>query len=499
MVNYLFNFEYSISILIFAIIYCIMDEILENIPKKWLSIIYSGKAKEMLISIEKQLSAVANITPPRDKWFEWCRMTNVDNVSVVLLGQDPYPTAGSAHGLSFSCQTSIPSSLKNIYNCLLKQKLIKEIPTTGDLTNWAKQGVVLLNSSLSTLIGKTGSHIKLWYPYVIQVIQNLCQYHYDNDNQLIFMLWGNFAQTFTKHIDCDYHIPLCWLHPSPLAQASASDDKKFINCNHFKYINNFLKEDGKSPINWNPAKSHTKTKAGSSKSKSAAVVAQNDSTISNKSIKDNPRKSKALNESVASDFNTSAALVFNINTRKHIAFTDGGAHPNNKSAQSVAGYASVFISGPFMDKRIYGNLCNKVEFASNIRAEGVAIIRTLEIVNECSYDWDECDVITDCEFWVNMIYKYMPKWNISTFKSKANSDLTLQLWGVWNEVSKKGNVKILHMKSHGKSGWHLRPVGSYERFCYEQNDYVDKLCNYSRKSMKRGEETIDMVEYDGND
>jgi ribonuclease HI len=188
--------------------------------------------------------------------------------------------------------------------------------------------------------------------------------------------------------------------------------------------------------------------------------------------------------------------TFKIDPMKHAAFTDGGAHPNNKSDKSIAGYASTFVSGPLNDTRIYGNLCNKEHNASNIRAEGIAIIRTLEIVNKSEDPWNEFDIITDCKFWVDMLERYMPKWSSSKFKTQSNPDLTLRLWRIWNIVGKKGTVRILHMNSHGKSGWNKFPEGSYEKYCYDQNDYVDKLCNYARLDMDRGEEIIDMVEYD---
>jgi ribonuclease HI len=199
----------------------------------------------------------------------------------------------------------------------------------------------------------------------------------------------------------------------------------------------------------------------------------------------------------ANDTNDDVEMkTFKIDPMKHAAFTDGGAHPNNKSDKSIAGYASTFVSGPLNDTRIYGNLCNKEHNASNIRAEGMAIVRTLELVNKSKEPWDEFDIITDCKFWVDMLERYMPKWSSTKFKSQSNPDLTMRLWRVWNSIGKKGTVRILHMNSHGKSGWNKYPEGSYEKYCYEQNDYVDKLCNYARLDMDKGEEIIDMVEYD---
>lgn len=436
--------------------------ILEGISQKWLDIIYTDETKTLLDSIVETLESVET-TPLPAKWFEWARLTDVDDIKCVLLGQDPYPKDGWAHGLSFSCKSDVPPSLKNIYKCLMYQELISEMPVTGDLTTWAMQGVLMLNAGLTTIAGTTAKHMKYWKPYTTLIIQRLCEYYENKGDQITFMLWGNFAKKFSDVIDEDFHIVLNWIHPSPLAQNSAGPADKFINCSHFADLNKFLVSEGHSPIDWDPIGEDTPEDALEKNDEQPGLV----------------QKMK----------------TFKITPLKHSAFTDGGAHPNNKSINSVAGYASVFVSGPLRDTRIYGNLCNKEHNASNIRAEGMAIIRTLELVNKCKDPWDEFDIITDCKFWVDMLERYMPRWDSTKFKEKSNPDLTMRLWRVWKAVGNKGVVRVLHMNSHGKSGWNKFPEGSYERYCYEQNDYVDKLCNYSRLDMEKGDEIIDTVEY----
>lgn len=454
-----------------------MNKQLTEISPKWAKIIYSGKSKKILDQVYENISKdLTTITPPIENWFEWAKLTDVDNIKCVILGQDPYPRTGWAHGLSFSCMSCVPPSLKNIYKCLEKQKNITQLPESGNLTSWVKQGVLLLNVGLTTNVGITAAHIKFWKPYITQIIKNLCEYYYNKGQQLVFMLWGNFAKGFIKYIDSDFHVVMNWIHPSPLAQNRVPAQHKFINCSHFSDINEFLTADCRAPINWNSVNEVLESE-----------TTELSNTAENQQI-ETPDRNKKTYESVDE--------IFNINPLKHIAFTDGSAHPNNKSEKSLAGYASVFISGPFKDKRVYGNMSTDNFYASNIRAEGYAIIRTLEMVNECKKKWTECAIVTDCEFWINMVEKYMPKWKSQMFTEKANSDLTLRLWRTWNQVSRKGSVSLLHMRSHNKNGWKNYDSGTYQRFCYEQNDYADKLCNYARINLEKGKETISSVEYE---
>jgi uracil-DNA glycosylase len=443
-----------------------MDSVLHNISDKWLNIIYSGDAKKKLDTIFNQLKDVENVTPHKNDWFNWARHTQLEDIRVVVLGQDPYHKSGWAHGLSFSCLYKIPPSLRNIYKCLINTKCIEKIPTHGNLTTWASQGVLLLNSSLSTIIGTAGKHLKLWDGYTKLVIQNICKYHYDNDNQLIFLLWGNYAHKFIKIIDADYHICLTSVHPSPLAQHT-SEEKKFINCDHFTYINTHLKNEGEPQINWTPPHIEEKT---TSKKKAR--------------LKEHPKTNASI------DMSNCAKKILDIQQLHHIAFTDGSCYPNNKNSNSRGGYASVFVSGSFDNMCIYGNLDITTTNASNIRAEGVAIIRVLELVNKCDKKWDKITIVTDCEFWIKMVELYMPRWTSESFKNKANPDLTKRLWCIYNEVSKKGPIRLMHMKSHGKDGWQNHADGTFERFCFDKNDYVDKMCSYARKELQPTQEVF---------
>jgi len=176
-----------------------------------------------------------------------------------------------------------------------------------------------------------------------------------------------------------------------------------------------------------------------------------------------------------------------------IAFTDGSCHPNNKSTSSRGGYGILFVSGAYTDLSVYGSLSVDKVFASNIRAEGYAIIRTMEYSTVCQEPWDKLTIVTDCEFWIKMIKDYMPKWTTKKFHEKENTDLTIKMYNLYKQlISDNKQVNFMHVKSHNKSGWNKYPDGSFEKLCYDKNDFCDKLCNYARTTLNCGDEKRDI-------
>lgn len=173
--------------------------------------------------------------------FEQCPY---ENVKVVLLGQDPYHGAGQAHGLAFSVPDGIkhPPSLVNIFK-EISQDLGTPYPESGNLERWARQGVLLLNASLTVREGEAGSHQKKgWETFTDSVIQALSEDRED----LVFLLWGGFAKQKVKLINANKHLILTTGHPSPL---SANRGYWFGN-KHFTHCNTYLSENGKTPIVW---------------------------------------------------------------------------------------------------------------------------------------------------------------------------------------------------------------------------------------------------------
>jgi len=160
------------------------------------------------------------------------------------LGQDPYYGPDQAHGLAFSVPENIPlpPSLKNIYKEIEADIKIKKDFTHGNLEPWAKQGVLLLNSILSVESGKPSSHRNIgWEDFTDHVIQKISDEH----ENIVFMLWGNYAQSKKKLIDEKRHLVLETSHPSPL-----SAYKGFLGCKHFSQCNDYLKKNKKKEVFW---------------------------------------------------------------------------------------------------------------------------------------------------------------------------------------------------------------------------------------------------------
>ncbi len=183
------------------------------------------------------------IFPPGDEFFSAFSHTPLARVKVVILGQDPYHGEGQAHGLSFSVRAgvAIPPSLMNIYK-ELHSELALPIPTHGDLTAWADQGVLLLNSVLSVECARAASHQgKGWEQFTDRVIEVINTHR----EGVVFMLWGSYAQRKGAIIDARRHCVLKAPHPSPL-----SAHRGFFGCGHFLAANRYLESKGERPIDW---------------------------------------------------------------------------------------------------------------------------------------------------------------------------------------------------------------------------------------------------------
>lgn len=182
--------------------------------------------------------------PPGKLIFNAFDLCPPEKTKVVILGQDPYHGPGQAHGLCFSVPEGIPHppSLKNIFK-ELENDLQMVYPISGNLTSWAKQGVLLLNTTLTVQAHRAGSHqAKGWETFTDRVIQLLSEQY----EGLVFLLWGGYAKQKIKLIDADKHCVLSSGHPSPL---SANRGYWFGN-QHFSKCNAYLDYKGKTPINW---------------------------------------------------------------------------------------------------------------------------------------------------------------------------------------------------------------------------------------------------------
>ncbi len=183
------------------------------------------------------------VYPKPENVFNALNYVPYDKVKVVIIGQDPYHEPNQANGLCFSVQqdVEIPRSLQNIYK-ELQSDLGCTIPTHGDLTKWAEQGVLLLNSVLTVRRGQANSHKGMgWEQLVAKVIELLNE----RQDPVIFLLWGNNAKALAENIDTSRHYVLTAAHPSPLSASYG-----FFGCKHFSKTNEILKSLGKEPIDW---------------------------------------------------------------------------------------------------------------------------------------------------------------------------------------------------------------------------------------------------------
>lgn len=403
-----------------------ISKMFNGVDSQWIKIFTSDKLMPLLSKVFNDLSSdkdIDNITPKICDIFNFARLTPYGKVKVVIVGQDPYPKKGDAHGLAFSSLSKkVPASLLNIYKCLEHNKLISTESlniTTSDLTCWASQGVLLLNRSLTTIIGKPNAHSIIWCKFIDELIKVIS---YDKNitpcYSLIFLLWGNKAQELVKKINEDC-IVFEWSHPSPLAVAN---NKAFITCDHFNKVNaelvNTMEEE---PIDWN------------------------------------------IKQDVKNKISLPAVSYI---------FTDGACSNNGKGPLAVAGYSTYFTSGSIIDNSdefvIYGKLPptivnGEMVYGTNQRAEGVGIIVALEeIVKRLSVDIElpakpakahTFVIITDSEFWINMIEKFMPSWYSKgiNFTDKKNSDLTIRMYDAIKNIEQNNNLKFIHVASHGKN------------------------------------------------
>ncbi|MFH1158023.1 MAG: uracil-DNA glycosylase [Pseudomonadota bacterium] len=218
-----------------------------RLPQDWLAVVggefdrpYMAKLKEFL---QQEKNSGRVVYPKGAEIFNALNTTPFENIRVVILGQDPYHGPDQAHGLAFSVRRGVPvpPSLLNIYK-EIEREFGTGMPRHGDLTHWARQGVLLLNATLTVRQASAGSHQgKGWEEFTDAVIRGI------NDRlaQVVFMLWGSYAQKKGAFIDREKHLALAAPHPSPL-----SAHRGFLGCGHFLKANRYLEQHGHPPVDW---------------------------------------------------------------------------------------------------------------------------------------------------------------------------------------------------------------------------------------------------------
>ena len=199
--------------------------------------------RQITLHLKTEKSQGKTIYPPGPLIFNAFDTTPFEKIKVVILGQDPYHGINQAHGLCFSVQDGVPAppSLVNIFK-EIKEDIGIPIPNHGNLMHWAKQGVFLLNASLTVRAGEPMSHARIgWAQFTDTVIKKISE----KKNHVVFMLWGKFAQEKRTLIDEKKHLVLRSVHPSPLSAHAG-----FFGCRHFSKANEYLMKNGMDPIDW---------------------------------------------------------------------------------------------------------------------------------------------------------------------------------------------------------------------------------------------------------
>lgn len=525
------------------------DDLFKGVSKDWLKLLDNKKLDKIIEKLNEtdneaddeadDKTVAKQITPPPNKIFEFARLTDLNNVKVIILGQDPYPKLGDAHGLSFSCLNGIPKSLNVIYKCLLNYKLIEHIPDHGNLTSWAYQGVLLLNRYLTTKVGVTLAH-KCWNRYIKDIILHFLR------TDTIFILWGAKAielieeiieeereENNANKIESIKSNPniLTYSHPSPISR------KPFIGCKNFIDANELLKKYGKTPINWNSLNTVELSddegpEVNNDVDAENEVNYMNNLVVDEKEIEENNKKLinpficnyqsdqtegselSEMDEYDNIDFIDDNDLVKNIvksmksqyeeqidiyeslmfDDMTQTVFTDGSVYPNKTCKEAAGGYAAVFGLGPFDNLAIYGKLDNSVHFSNATRAEGLAIYESMAYASKYMSEWSRMIIITDNDFWIKMYMKYMPSWDKSgtDYTTKKNSDITIKSKQLYDWLHANGkHIEFRFIYSHNKSGWKYAKKNSYKKYCYDMNDIADKFAKYSRYEIKNGDTIID--------
>ena len=216
-----------------------------DIPPAWKQLLSEELRRPYFIELKNKLRIACEskeIFPAQSHIFRALTLCAPQDVRVVILGQDPYHTPRVADGLAFSSsnENSIPPSLRNIFKEIERE--YGTCPQVPDLTDWAKQGVLLLNATLSVEAGKANSHVAFgWHEFTDAVIRTLSE----KEEHIVFLLWGNSARQKNALINVSKHLVLESAHPSPL-----SAHKGFLGNGHFKKANEYLEKHRRGSINW---------------------------------------------------------------------------------------------------------------------------------------------------------------------------------------------------------------------------------------------------------
>jgi len=401
-----------------------------------------------IMSPDEGACPAAELCPVIEQIYSAFALCPYDTVRVVLLGQDPYMSRDQAHGLAFSVPDGIPppASLRNMLAALVGQGLIgKDQAASGNLTSWARQGMLLINSALTTRVVRAGAHREYWRPFIESFLRALSE----RKPQLIYILLGNSARDLGKKpgVIRSSRAVLEWGHPSPLNADNRTDGpRNFKNCDCFRRANALL---GAAPIAWAPG-------AGAKPAPQLAAGAIPEAHIESRAI------DPAADNLMSPDF------VY--------AFVDGAASGNG-TAECRAGYGAVIV-----DSGIIVHISGPVppgprgEAPTNNRAELMALIAALDYAgNRGSAELQSgpIRIVHDSMYAAKTVEEWAPRWRAEPQpQMRANMDLIDTASVLLERLRWARDVQFIHVHSHKKEPVH---GDDFERFLWEGNRAVDHL------------------------
>jgi uracil-DNA glycosylase len=403
----------------------LMENLFNSIPSEWKNIFLQNEESTNLLGdvFKSIMPDIDNICPQVDDVFNAFNLTRPENVKVVIVGQDPYHTLGVADGLCFSTQpgNDIPPSLKNIYGALTNGGSIEEKPYHACLNNWAAQGVLMINSALTTKLGTAGAHTKIWAKWT----QWLIQYLSDNYDELTFLLWGGKAQNICENVDTSKHIVWVYIHPSPMAN-TVPEHLRFDKCPHFELVSEWYLDKFNRTFNWNPTQSTT--------------------VFTDGACKGNGQK---------------------------------GAKAGYGVYFQTGPLAGLEVFSPLPTGEYEGEVMKQ----TNIRAEMLAAIDALEIYMERKCI-GPLYLVIDCEFVMKVMDCWLDMWSRKNkIDQMKNPDLLWRLKSVMSRVKvwqKRFDLKfkVIHVYSHIEKKKKTVPQKGTKEYTYWQgNERADKLSN----------------------
>lgn len=399
--------------------------------------------RDVLIPTIRGLVGAGPIVPRSDQIFNAFRSCPIENTSVVIIGPDPYHD-GSATGLAFSADRNakIPASLRNIYAALIRSNLMKSAPKHPDLSRWTSQGVLLLNTALTTAPKVAGAHVAIWEKYTSAVIKLLAQ----RSSPTAFVLWGAHAKKAMDGIELgQQHAVFEWGHPSPMSSVNrcVDDPGAFINCDSFTKVNAFRIAGGFPPVDWN-----------------VDEVAP---------LKHEPLIFTPLHAPILG-----SPLVL-VPPPTLWIFTDGGAVSNGSKhcTATWAWYAtdgkSAWVSRGQVSPVV---IDGKNVPASNNRGELTALLSALTWASHESTRYSHIMVVSDSEYSIKAISVWFPSWKAKgALADKKNIDLIISAYAAY--VSIIGKTTLTHTKSRQDEP---ADNATTEWFIWRGNEIVDKLC-----------------------